>query len=137
MKLTVYYNGQYWVGIVEKRESQKLKVCKHNFGSSEPKDEEILYFVNFEMLSLLEQVATHVEVTDKKELRINPKRLARTVAKEMKQTGVSSKAQDAIKLEFESRKKKRKQHSREQQEAEKERKRLMKLQKRKRKHRGR
>ena len=137
MKLTVYFDGQYWVGIVESHEKHTLKVCKHTFGGSEPKDEEILHFVNREMLNLLHQVTTNVEVSKKKEFRVNPKRLARKVGKEMNRAGVSTKAQEALKLELESKKVKRKQHSREQKTAEKEKKRLLKLEKRKRKHRGR
>ncbi|MED4030258.1 YjdF family protein [Priestia megaterium] len=136
MKLTLYFDGQFWVGIVEDNQDGVLRVCKHIFGK-EPKDEEVLYFVNHIMMRLLERVTTGVKVNQKKEQHINPKRLARAVGKEMKQKGASTKAQEALKLELEDRKVKRKVLSREQREEEKEKKRQLKVEKRKKKHRGR
>ncbi|MGM0890424.1 MAG: YjdF family protein [Bacillota bacterium] len=136
MKLTLYFDGQFWVGMVEDNQDGFLRVCKHIFGN-EPKDEEVQYFVNHIMMRLLERVTTGVKVNQKKEQHKNPKRLARAVGKEMKQKGASTKAQEALKLELENRKVKRKVHSREQIEEEKEKKRQIKVEKRKKKHRGR
>ncbi|MGM0890444.1 MAG: YjdF family protein [Bacillota bacterium] len=136
MKLTLYFDGQFWLGIVEDNQDGFLRVCKHIFGK-EPKDEEVQYFVNHIMMRLLERVTTGVKVNQNKEQHINPKRLARAVGKEMKQKGASTKAQEALKLELENRKVKRKVLSREQIEEEKEKKRQLKVEKRKKKHRGR
>jgi hypothetical protein len=40
MKLTIYHDGQYWVGVVEEQDQGKLKAARYIFGT-EPKDEEI------------------------------------------------------------------------------------------------
>lgn len=56
MKLTIYYDGQFLVGVIEHHK------------------------------------------------KVNPKRLQRQVSKELKIAGVTSKAQEAMKLEFEARK---------------------------------
>ncbi len=39
MKLTVYHDGQFWVGVVEEVVNGKLKAGRYLFGS-EPKDQE-------------------------------------------------------------------------------------------------
>ena len=44
MKLTVFHDGQYWVGVLEEQFQGKLRAAKYMFGG-EPKDEEILQFV--------------------------------------------------------------------------------------------
>ena len=56
MKLTIYFDGQFWIGIVEMFENNKLKVCKHTFGS-EPKDSEILDFIFHDMVPLLKSTS--------------------------------------------------------------------------------
>ena len=42
--LTLYHDGQFWVGIVEHVENGKLSACRIVFGA-EPSDEEVLQFV--------------------------------------------------------------------------------------------
>ena len=44
VKLTVYFENPFWVGIFERNIDEKLSVCKVIFGA-EPKDNEILNFV--------------------------------------------------------------------------------------------
>ena len=44
MKLTVYHDGQYFVGMIEREENGKLYAVRHIFGT-EPSDEEVLLFV--------------------------------------------------------------------------------------------
>lgn len=39
MKLTIYYNGQFWVGVIEVVKNGKLKASQHLFGK-ETKDSE-------------------------------------------------------------------------------------------------
>ncbi|MFD2369161.1 DUF2992 family protein [Brevibacillus sp. GCM10020057] len=62
--------------------------------------------------------------------------MARQVAREMAQRGVSTYAQEALKLEHAARKKERRTCSRQQKEERKERLRELKVQKAKAKHRG-
>lgn len=82
MKLTVYYDGQFWVGVLEELDGGRLKAVRHIFGS-EPYDWDIMNFINKQMLSCLEKANANVEVAAP--IRpANPKKLAREVAKEAK-----------------------------------------------------
>ncbi|MBH8599295.1 YjdF family protein [Thermoactinomyces sp. CICC 10523] len=135
MKLTVFFNGQFWVGVIEQWDGNRLKAAQHIFGT-EPNDEEVMLFVQRNMLRLIAEAKEHVSVC-RKEKKANPKRLARQAAKEMKQKGVSTYAQMAIKQEYERRKQERKKSAKERKEELAVKKWELKVQKRKEKHRGR
>ncbi|SFI57996.1 YjdF family protein [Thermoflavimicrobium dichotomicum] len=137
MKLTVYFDeqSQFWVGVVEEQIGEKLKAAKTIFGT-EPKDQEVWDFVQYQMLELIEQTNTLIAVKTKKKKKTNPKRLARQAAKELKQRGVTTFAQEALKLALEERKQERKEKSKELKRALTERKWQRKVEKRKAKHRG-
>lgn len=136
MKLTVYFAGDYWVGVAEETSGGRLKAVRHIFGA-EPKDGEVLEYVLHRLNKQLDEATQTVAVGAPAERRVNPKRLARQAALELKRQGISSKAQEALKLELEHRKKERRIATREQQEADKARKREIARQKAKDKHRGR
>ncbi|MNI36095.1 hypothetical protein D3C73_901360 [compost metagenome] len=136
MKLTVFFNGQYWVGVVESQVGSSLRACQFLFGA-EPKDGEILEFVHYKMLDLLASSQQQVEICPNTAKRINPKRLARQVAKEIQMRGVSTAAQEAMRLELETRKKEKKILNKTMLEEMKEYKYQLKQQKAKEKHRGR
>ncbi len=105
----------------------KLSACKVTFGA-EPKDYEIYEFVlkNYYRLKFSPAVATDV-----KEASRNPKRVQRDVRKQVQNTGIGTKSQQALKLQQEQFKTERKAVSREQREAEKQRQFELKQQKRK------
>ncbi|HOJ78995.1 MAG TPA: YjdF family protein [Bacillota bacterium] len=103
MKLTVYHDGQYWIGVFEETVGSKLKACRYVFGA-EPADQEILDLINLKMLKLLETVSSSIQVKSEIKRPISPKRLARQAAAEVRQRGISTYAQQAIALERESRK---------------------------------
>ena len=136
MKLTILFNGQFWEGVVESNLDGCFKAGRHVFGS-EPKDSEVLDFVNHLALKLLEQSTASIEVGLAEQKKVNPKRLSREVAKEMSVRGISTKAQEAIQLELELQKKEKKVLSKAEKEEEKEQKRLIARQKAKERHRGR
>lgn len=137
MKLTIYFDGQFWIGIVEMFENNKLKVCKHTFGS-EPKDSEILDFIFHDMVPLLNSTSGVKNSIDKSKNKIiNPKRLIKLAAKEMKNQGVSNKSYEVLRIELEQKKKMKQCITRQKKEELQEKKRQMKIQKRKAKHRGR
>lgn len=75
--------------------------------------------------------------TDVKEAGRNPKRVQREVRKQIQNTGIGTKSQQALKLQQEQLKTERKIVSRKQRETEKQRQFELKQQKRKEKHRGR
>ncbi|HEF5709323.1 TPA: YjdF family protein [Bacillus cereus] len=137
MKLTIYFDGQFWIGIVEMFENNKLEVCKHTFGS-EPKDSEILDFIFHDMVPLLNSTSGVKNSIDKRKNKIiNPKRLIRLAAKEMKNQGVSNKSYEVLRIELEQKKKMKQCITGQKKEELQEKKRQMKIQKRKAKHRGR
>ena len=132
-KLTVFFEEPFWVGVFERVSDGKLSVCKVTFGA-EPKDYEVYEFVlkNYYRLRFSPAVATNVKETGR-----NPKRVQREVRKQVKNTGIGTKSQQALKLQQEQLKIERKIVSRAQSEVEKPRQFEMKQQKRKEKHRGR
>ena len=132
-KLTVFFDAPFWVGVFERVSDGKLSVCKITFGA-EPKDYGVYDFVlkNYYRLRFSPAVATDV-----KEAGRNPKRIQREVRKQVQNTSIGTKSQQALKLQQEQLKTERKAMSREQREAEKQRQLELKQQKRKEKHRGR
>lgn len=132
-RLTVFFEEPFWVGVFERISENKLSVSKVTFGA-EPKDYEIYDFVlkNYDGLRFSPAVATDV-----KEAGRNPKRIQREVRKQVQNTGIGTKSQQALKLQQEQLKTERRTVSRIQREAEKQRQFELKQQKKKEKHRGR
>ena len=99
-KLTVFFESPFWVGIFERIEDEQLTVSKITFGS-EPKDNEIYDFIIHRFHTL--RFSSPVDVKEKKKV-INPKRRIRLVKKQMKNAGVGTKSQMALKKQFEENK---------------------------------
>ena len=90
--LTVYHDGQFWVGLAKHVEDGGYGAARIVFGT-EPSDEEILRFVTseWEKLSFFGDESTETSKPAK-----NPKRRAREAAKALKQPAMSTKAQQAL-----------------------------------------
>ena len=90
--LTVYRDGQFWVGLAEHVEGGRCGVARIVFGA-EPSDEEILRFVvnKWTELAFFGDEATETSKPAK-----NPKRRAREAAKALKRPAASTKAQQAL-----------------------------------------
>ena len=133
VKLTVFFEEPFWIGVFERISEGKLSACKMTFGA-EPKDYEVYAFIlkNYDQLRFSQAVAADV-----KEAGRNPKRVQREVHKQVQNTGIGTKSQQALKLQQEQRKTERRTVSREQRETEKQRQFELKQQKKKEKHRGR
>lgn len=131
-KLTVYFEEPFWVGIFELLEDGKLSVAKVTFGA-QPKDYEVYEFTLKHYYSLQFSPAVVAVVKDTKR---NPKRVQRDVKKQLQDTGIGTKSQQALKLQQEQNKQERKVKSREQKLAEAELMFELKQQKKKDKHRG-
>ena len=132
-KLTVFFEGPFWVGVFERIEDGKLSAAKVTFGA-EPKDYEVYEFIlkHYYDLRFSPAVATVV-----KESRQKPKRIQRDIKKSLAKTGIGTKSQQALKLQQEQNKQERRVKSREQKLAEAERLFELRQQKKKEKHRGR
>ncbi|RNB68245.1 YjdF family protein [Brevibacillus panacihumi] len=135
MKLTVYFDGQFWVGVVEVQDGDRVKAGRFVFGS-EPKDQEVLSFILNELDAVISRMSQEVIGITLTERKINPKRVARQAAREMSKKGISSFAQEALKMEYEKRKKEKQGAARQQREDRKERQREIRIQKAKAKRRG-
>lgn len=133
LRLYVFFEDPFWVGVVERVEGGKLSVSKVTFGP-EPKSYEVYdYFRrNYDQLKFSPAVETDV-----KEKRVNPKRMQREVHKAVTTNGIGTKSQQALKLQQEQMKTERKAASREQKTLSKERRFELAQQKKKEKHRGR
>ena len=90
--LTVFHDGQFWVGLAERVEDGRYGVARIVFGA-EPSDEEILRFVasEWEKLSFFGGDSAKAS-----EPARNPKRRAREASKALKRPAVSTKAQQAL-----------------------------------------
>lgn len=131
-KLTVFFEGPFWVGVFERISGSKLSVCKVTFGA-EPKDCEIWDFILKHYCEL--KFSPVIEAMVKRTVD-NPKRRQRNAKKQLQSFGVGTKSQQALQIQREEMKTQRSQISKEQREAEKQRQFDLKQQKRKAKHRG-
>ena len=131
-KLTVYFEELFWVGVFERIEDGKLSVAKVTFGA-EPKDYEVQEYIQKYYFSLKFSPAVDTVVKD---IKRNPKRMQREAKKQMQETGIGTKSQQALKLQQEQNKQERKVRSREKKEADELRMFELKQQKKGEKHRG-
>lgn len=136
MTLTVLFDGQFYVGLLEYTTGGQYYACRHIFGS-EPGESEIMQFVLHSMPALLSDKDSASTADDNPHVKTNPKRLKRIAARQLKETAISTKAHASIKLELEQQAAERKQQSREERLAKEEYKRGLKAERKKQKHRGR
>ncbi|MDO4797298.1 MAG: YjdF family protein [Coriobacteriales bacterium] len=132
--LTVYHDGQFWVGMFECIEDGQLSACRIVFGA-EPSAEEILQLVCQGWNGLRFTQAVELDETAP-QLSSNPKRRQCEASRELKQRGPSTKAQQAISQEREMAAHARKSKSRERREQERQSRFEKRQEKRKRKNRG-
>ena len=111
---------------------RKLSVAKVTFGA-EPKDYEVLEFINRNYYHLQFSLAVETVIKDTKK---NPKRAQRDAKKQTLETGIGTKSQQALKLQQEQNMQERKVRSREQRDAKSQRLFELKQMKKKEKHRG-
>lgn len=131
-KLTVYFEEPFWVGVFERIEDGKLSVAKVTFGA-EPKDYEVQEYIQKCYFSLKFSPAVDAVVKD---IKRNSKRMQCEAKKQMQETGIGTKSQQALKLQQEQNKQERKVRSREKKEADELRMFELKQQKKREKHRG-
>ena len=131
-KLTVFFEEPFWVGLFERIEGDTLRVSRVTFGT-EPKDCEVLAYVleHYHELTFSPPVPNEI-----RERADNPKRRQRAAAKEMQNTGVGTRSQQALQAQREMMKVARKIVSKEERESEAQRRFELKQQKKKEKKRG-
>ena len=101
VKLTVYFESPFYVGVVERCFNKTFEICKTTFGK-EPTDNEVYEFYNTYYSRLkfyrVDNFKSNVKTS------VNPKRIKRIVAKEMKKKSISTKSQELLKKQYELRK---------------------------------
>lgn len=132
-KLTVLFREPFWVGVYERRQGDRLEVCKITFGG-EPRDGEVLAYLleHWRRLSFSPAVEELPRETPK-----NPKRARREARKQLEGQGggIGTKAQQAIRLQREQSKAERTARAKARREEEQQRRFLLRQQRRKEKHR--
>lgn len=100
IKLTVLFDGAFWIGVFERIIDNKLEVAKVTFGA-EPKEIEIYNFILYKYQYL--KFSNGVYMDSKKQAEINPKRMKRLVKKQVNRS-LGTKSQQALKLQQEQNK---------------------------------
>ena len=130
--LTVYHDGQFWVGLAKHVEGGRYGAARIVFGA-EPSDEKILRFVVNKWAKLAFFGDDPAEASKPAK---NPKRRAREASKALKQPAMGTKAQQALASQRETMKRESA-HARSQRRADEAEARFKQRKlKRKQKHRG-
>ncbi|MDD3228117.1 MAG: YjdF family protein [Oscillospiraceae bacterium] len=132
-KLTVFFENPFWVGVYERVADGKLEVCKITFGA-EPKDYEVYDFLLRNWRNL--QFSPPIKAVTAQDIKINPKRMQRSIRKQLEAKGIGTKSQQALKLQQEENKTVRREKYRRQKEDEKQRQFELWQKKKREKHRG-
>ncbi|WP_333888307.1 YjdF family protein, partial [Clostridium sp.] len=101
INFTVFFEDAFWVGVFERVSFDKYEVSKVVFGS-EPKDYEIYDFILRHFWNL--KFSNSLPINELKCKRVNPKRLQREIKKQTEANGIGTKAQLAVKLQYEQNK---------------------------------
>lgn len=131
-RLTVFFEDPFWVAVYESTQNGKLEAAKIVFGA-EPRDYEVYEFFLKNWSKL--RFSPPVDGTEN-ERKVNPKRMQKAIVHQLSQTGIGTKAQQALKLQQEQSRAVRKSFSRQKTEEEKQRKFELRQQKKKEKHNG-
>lgn len=133
IKLTVLFDGQFWLGIFERNSAEGYSVAKYTFGS-EPSEPVLYDFIlkQTDYLLFTTPSGEEKEAIKKK----NPKRMKREARKAMEDKGTITKAHEAMKNEEKKCKTIIKQKNSQEKREDAMRKFLLKQQKRKEKKKG-
>ncbi|MGN0164288.1 MAG: YjdF family protein [Candidatus Ornithomonoglobus sp.] len=131
--LTILFENPFWVGIYEREYDNQYEVCRIVFGA-EPKDYEVYEYMlkswhRLKFSSPIKSDSVHKNHT-------NPKRIRRMINKQIQSKGMGTKAQQALKRQYEISKQLSKSAAKERHDAEKNYKNELKQKKKHEKHKG-
>lgn len=132
--LTLLFEDPFWIGLYERTDGGAYEVCKITFGA-DPKDYEVYDFLLQHWRSLT--FSPPVEAGKTVDKKPGHKRMQREIKNQLREKGVGTKAQQALKLQHEQAKAERKLKTRSQREAEKERQYTLRQEKKNARHKGR
>lgn len=98
--LTIYFDSQFYVGLFERVESNKLCVCRYVFGA-EPKDYDVYELIKSRYYEL--KFSPSVELEKKSIERKNPKVRQRKIKKSIVEFKLGTKSQQAVQRQIEER----------------------------------
>lgn len=131
--ITVMFEEPFWICLYERTENNRYEVCKITFGA-EPKDYEVYEFLLRNRSKL--KFSPPVKTDAAQQRRISPKRAQREISRQLQPAGIGTKAQQALKLQYEQGKLEHREKSREQRDAEKRLRYEQRQQKKKEKRKG-
>lgn len=141
--LTVFFDGTYWVGVVEICEPDGwVRAARHIFGA-EPTNAELLDFVRRDANALLDRALVSPAVPPTRQPtvdvapRVSRRRAARVASREQTSAGPSTAAQAALSRAREASGQARRARTRDEDQERARRRRQAKVEKKKAKHRGR
>ena len=106
LKLTVYFEDPFWVGVFERTQNGALSACKITFGA-EPKDYEVQRFILHHFYGLrFSPALPAVQRTQSS----NPKRRQRQAQRQLSGAGTGTKSMQALAAQREQLKTERKPH---------------------------
>ena len=130
---TVFFEDPFWVGVLERGGDGTYSVAKTTFGA-EPSDAEVLIFLLPSYPAIV--FSNPCAGRERQDATPNPKRAQRLASRAVLKTGIGTKAQQALKSQYEANKEEHKTLSREQRLEQEEQKFRLRQDKRKAKHRG-
>lgn len=133
VNLTLLFEDSFWICLYERFDYDKYWVCKITFGS-EPKDYEVYKYLlkNWRKLKF----SPPVKIALAEERKIKLKRMKREINEHLKNKGIGTKAQQALKLQQEENKLAQKVRNRERREEEQECQFALRQEKKRAKHKG-
>jgi len=133
-RLTVFFEGPFWVGLYEREDGGRYEVCRIVFGA-EPKDYEVYAFIEAGWRKMRFSPPVAADLGD--ERKVNPKRMQREIRHSMECSVMGTKSQRALAAQREEGKLKRRLRFKEEKEQEKQERYELRQKKRREKHRGR
>lgn len=133
VKLTVFFDEPFWVGVFERTAEEQYQASRYVFGA-EPKDCEIYAFLLKEYCGL--KFSNPITSEEHVEKKVSPKKLQKKISTELNNIRVGTKAQTVMQLQYEANKIENKKISKQLKEEAEQRKFELKQLKRKEKHKG-
>ena len=130
---TVFLEDPFWVGAWERTDDRSFCVAKATF-DAQPSDAEVWAFVLERYYALVFSKPEFGDIA--RRTMENPKRIQREAARAVSTTGIGTKAQQALKAQYEAGKQANKELPREEKRAQDEQKFLLRQKKKKARHRG-
>jgi len=132
-RLTILFEEPFWIGLYEREDGGTYEAAKITFGA-EPRDGEVYAFLLENWRAL--RFSPSLETAEEAARRFSPKRLRRAARRATEQTGIGTKAQQALQAQREAEAALRKSGQKERRAAEQRRRFALKQEKKRQKRKG-